>query len=72
MSQFVDISVKCVSEECKNCDDLVIAMDSRFEYGDGLQIFMRKDYICKNYFLCERLMEVLRKNNTEDNEKDRV
>ena len=27
MSKFVDIPVKCISEECKNCEDLEIEVN---------------------------------------------
>ena len=72
MSQFVDIPVECVSEGCKNCEDLVIEIDRLFGYGDNLQMFMQNKCYCKHYHRCERLMAELRKNSNADNEKDGV
>jgi len=72
MSKFVDIPVKCISEECKNCEDLEIEIDQLQGYGTHHQIFIQNNCYCKNYPRCERLMEVLRKNSNSDNEKDGV
>lgn len=74
MSQFVDIPVNCISEGCKNCEDLEIEITRLLGYGyaENLQMFMKNTCYCKHYRRCERLMEELRKNNTEDNEKDGV
>jgi len=72
MSQFVDIPVKCVSEGCKNCEDLEIEIDRLYGYGGDKQMFMENNCHCKHYPLCERLIGYLRKNSNSDNEKDGV
>lgn len=72
MSQFVDIPVECVSEGCKNCEDLEIEMDRLVGYGANMQAFMSNHCYCKHYRRCERLMKELRKNCNADNEKDGV
>lgn len=72
MSQFVDISVECVSEGCKNCEDLEIEIDRFCRYGANLQLFTSNYCYCKHYRRCERLMKELRKNSNSDNEKDGV
>lgn len=72
MSQFVDIPVKCISEECKNCEDLEIETDHLCGYSANRQLFTENACHCKHYPRCERLMEVLRKNSNSDNEKDGV
>lgn len=72
MSQFVDISVKCVSEGCKNCEDLDIEIDRFVGYGANLQMFEQNSCYCKHYRRCELLMKELRKNCNADNEKDGV
>ena len=72
MSQLVDIPVKCISEGCKNCEDLEIEIDRLYGYGNNQQIFMENNCYCKNYPRCERLIKVLRKNSNSDNEKDGV
>ena len=72
MSQFVDIPVKCISERCKNCEDLEIETDRLLRYGANLQIFTQITCYCKHYRRCERLMKELRKNSIGDNEKDGV
>ena len=72
MSQFVDIPVKCISEGCKNCEDLEIEIDRLCGYGANLQIFTQNTCYCKHYRRCERLMKELRKNSIGDNEKDGV
>ena len=72
MSQFVDIPVGCISEECKNCEDLEIEIDRFSGYGANLQMFTQNSCYCKHYRRCERLMKELRKNSNSDNEKDGV
>lgn len=72
MSQFVDIPVKCISEVCKNCEDLEIEIDHLVKYGGNSQVFMQNTCYCKYYRRCERLMKELRKNSNTDNEKDGV
>lgn len=69
MSQFVDISVECVSEGCKNCEDLVIEIDRLYGYSGDLQVFTKNNCYCKHYRRCERLMKVLRKNSNDDSEE---
>ena len=72
MSQFVDIPVKCISEGCKNCEDLEIEIDRLYGYGDNQRMFIQNNCYCKHYPRCERLMEVFRKNSNSDSEKDGV
>ena len=72
MSQFVDIPVKCISEECKKCEDLKIEVDHLCGYTENRLLFVENTCYCKNYSRCERLMEQLRKNSNSDNEKDGV
>ena len=72
MSQFVDIPVKCISEECKNCEDLEIEVDRLCGFGSDKQMFVQNICFCRHYRRCERLMDHLRKNSNSDNEKDGV
>lgn len=72
MSQFVDIPVMCISEVCKNCEDLEIEIDRLLGCDGNLQVFMKNTCYCKYYRRCERLREELRKNSNTDNEKDGV
>ena len=72
MSQFVDIPVKCICKECKNCEDLEIEIDRLCGYTADQLLFIENSCFCKHYPRCERLMEVLRKNSNSDNEKDGV
>lgn len=72
MRKFVDIPVLCVSERCKNCEDLTIEVDRFSGYGANLQMFTHNDCYCTHYRRCELLMEELRKNCNADNEKDGV
>lgn len=71
MSQFVDIPVKCISEECRHCAELDIDTE-RTVYDDGVHEFLNNICFCKHYRRCEQIMEHLRKNHTDDNEKDGV
>ena len=72
MSRFVDIPVRCVSEECKNCEDLEIVVDRLCGFGADLRWVVKNDCHCEHYCRCERLIENLRKNSNSDNEKDGV
>ena len=71
MSQFVDIPVNCIGEECKRCEELDIDVE-RTIYYDGIDQVVDNVCFCKNYHHCERIMEHLRKNSNSDNEKDGV
>lgn len=71
MSQIVSMSITCIGEECKRCEELDLDVE-RTVYHDGINQFVDNFCFCKNYRQCERIMEHLRKNNNSDSEKDGV
>jgi hypothetical protein len=72
MCKNVSIDVRCIGEECRNCEDLDIEIERYTCFGDDMKMWDVNRCSCKHFRRCEKIMEHLRKNCNADNEKDGV
>lgn len=72
MCKNVSMDVRCIGEECRNCEDLDIEIERQICVAENFQMCAVNRCSCKHFRRCERIQEHLRKNSNSDNEKDGV